>query len=230
MNKTGWIIFSTIVVLVLGGLVAWTRIANPPIDVSGLDNNSIMAASSQNGNIADHTAGSTENKLLLVEYGDFQCPACGTAHPHVDQLIKDYGDKFTFVFRNFPLTTIHPNAKAAAAAAEAAGLQGKYWEMHNMIYENQSDWSNLNTTQRTDIFSRYAGAIGINVDTFKTDLAARPVAQKINFDTALAKAVNVDATPTFFLDGQKIDAATVDDIAKGDLTKIKAQIDELSQK
>jgi len=230
MNKIGWIIFTTVVVVLLGGLIAWTRITNPPIDVSGINNNSVIAASTQNGNIADHTRGSEQNKLLLVEYGDYQCPSCGSVYANVNTLLKDYGDKFTLVFRNFPLTSIHSNAKAAAAVAEAAGLQGKFWEMHDKLYSNQSDWSSLGATQRTTIFTGYATSLGLNVDTFNADLAGKSVSQKISFDVALGKAANVSATPTFFLNGEKIDDKTSSALVQGDLTAIKAKIDALVQK
>lgn len=230
MNKTGWIIFTTVVVVLLGGLVAWTRITNPPIDVSGIENNSIVAASDQNGSVADHTEGSTDNKVLLVEYGDYQCPSCGTVYPNVNTLLKDYGDKFTLVFRNFPLTSIHPNAKAAAAVAEAAGLQGKYWEMHDKLYTNQNDWSSLNSTQRTNVFNGYASSLGLNLDTFKADIAGKVVTQKINFDLALGKAANVSATPTFYLNGEQVDSTTSSALVNGDLTAIKAKIDALVKK
>lgn len=230
MNKTGWIIFTVVVVALLGGLVAWTRVTNPPINVSGINNNSIIAASDQNGNVADHTEGSSANKLLLIEYGDYQCPSCGAAYPNVNTLLKEYGDKFTLVFRNFPLTTIHPNAKAAAAVAEAAGLQGKFWEMHDKLYTSQNDWSSLDTNQRTSIFEQYATSLGLNLDKFKSDLASKTVTSKINFDIAMGKAANVAATPTFYLNGEKIDDATSSAFVQGDLSGIKAKIDALVQK
>lgn len=230
MNKTGWIIFSVIVVLILGGLVAWTRISNPPIDLSGVQNNSIIAASSQNGNIGDHSKGSTANKILLVEYGDYQCPGCEGAYPNVNSIMKDYSDNVTFVFRNFPLTSIHPNARAAASVAEAAGLQGKFWEMHDILYEKQSDWVSLDSSKRTPVFESYARDLGLNLDTFKNDLSARPVTQKINFDLALGKSVDVSATPTFFLNGEKLNDDISNGIIKGDLTGIKAKLDELIKK
>ncbi len=229
MNKTGWIIFSTVVVLLLGGLIAWTRITNPPINVSNIENNSIVAGTDQNGNIGDHTKGSEENKIILVEYGDFQCPSCGSAHPNVNTLIEDYGDKFTFVFRNFPLTSIHPNAKAAAAVAEAAGLQGKFWEMYDMLYDNQDDWSSVDANKRSEIFSQYAQTLKLDMDKYNTDVASKPVTQKINFDMTLGKKESVAATPTFFLDGQKLDDATANGITQGNLTAIKAKIDELAK-
>jgi protein-disulfide isomerase len=227
MNRVGWIIFSVIVVLVLGGLIAWARIANPPVDLSGFNNNSIIAAAEQNGNIADHTKGSATNEIILVEYGDYQCPSCGGAHPNLNTLMEEYGDDITFVFRNFPLTAIHPNALTAAAAAEAAGLQGKFWEMHDMLYENQSDWSNADTSRRTSIFSGYASSLGLDSERFSTDLAGRTVTQKVNFDMALGRSVGTSATPTFFLNGEKLSDEAANGIVQGDLAPIRAQLDAL---
>jgi len=230
MNKFGWIIFSVVVVLVLGGLVAWTRVANPPIDLSGVNNNSVIAASEQNGNIADHTEGSESNEILFIEYGDYQCPSCGGAYPNLNKLMEEYNEDITFIFRNFPLTTIHPNARAAAAVAEAAGLQGKFWEMHNKLYESQNDWNNLDASQRTTVFSGYAKELGLNMDKYNTDVAGKPVNQKISFDLALGKSVDTSATPTFFLNGEKLSDSVSGDIVNGDLTSIKAKLDELIKK
>ena len=230
MNKVGWIIFSVIVVVVLGGLVAWARIANPPIDVSNVESNSIVAASVHNGNIADHTTGSETNKILLVEYGDYQCPSCAGAHPNIKTILDEYGDDITFVFRNFPLTSMHPNARAAAAAAEAAGLQDKFWEMHDMLYEKQNDWSSLDASERTIIFNSYATSLGLDLDKFETDFAGEDVNKKISFDLALGKKVGTTATPTFFLNGDKIDEQTSSGIVQGDLTEIRKKLDALVDK
>ena len=230
MNKVGWIIFSVIVVVVLGGLVAWARIANPPIDVSNVESNSIVAASVHNGNIADHTTGSETNKILLVEYGDYQCPSCAGAHPNIKTILDEYGDDITFVFRNFPLTSMHPNARAAAAAAEAAGLQDKFWEMHDMLYEKQNDWSSLDASERTIIFNSYATSLGLELDKFETDFAGEDVNKKISFDLALGKKVGTTATPTFFLNGDKIDEQTSSGIVQGNLTEIRKKLDALVDK
>lgn len=230
MNKVGWIIFSAVVVLILGGLIAWARITNPPIDLSGFDNNSVIVAAEQNGNIGDHFKGSDAKKVILVEYGDFQCPSCGGAHPNVNELMETYKDDVTFVFRNFPLTSIHPNARAASAVAEAAGLQGKYWEMHDMLYEGQGDWSNLDATKRTDLFNQYASTLELDLNKFKEDLTSKSVSQKINFDMALGKSVGTSATPTFFLNGEKLDDTTSSGIVQGNLDAIKAKLDALIAK
>lgn len=227
MNKIGWIIFSAVVVLILGGLIVWTRMANPPIDLAGVENNSVIAASEQNGNIGDHVKGKTDSNIRLVEFGDFQCPSCGGAAPNVKTLMEEYGDRVGLIFRNFPLTTIHPNARAASATAEAAGLQGKYWEMHDLLYERQGDWSNQDATKRTETFNQYAEEVGLDIEKFKTDVASANVGKKISFDQALGKREGVSATPTFYLNGEKLDEETSSGIVQGDLTKIKAKLDEL---
>lgn len=233
MNKTGWIIFSVVVAAVLAGLVVWTRIANPPVDVSGIDNGSLVAASANNGNIADHVIGKKDSKVLLIEYGDFQCPSCGEAYPSTKKIIEEYGDRIGFVFRNFPLTSIHPNARVAAATAEAAGLQGKYWEMHDMLYERQNDWNSLSGDKRGDIFNGYAQSLGLDINKFKSDLQGNnttgdtSINKKIAFDQALGKQFGVNATPTFFINGKQMDDTTRGAFVKGqDLSSVRAALDD----
>src|SRR5699024_4048070 len=98
---------------------------------------SIIAASDKNGHIADHVRGNPDAKVVLVEYGDYQCPGCAGIAPALNTIADRYSEDLAFVFRNFPLSSIHPNAKVAAATAEAAGLQGKFWEMHDKLYQEQ---------------------------------------------------------------------------------------------
>lgn len=227
MTKTGWIIFVTAVVLVLGSLIAWTRIANPPLDVSAVNTSTILVGSDASGTIGDHVMGNKDSKVVLIEYGDFQCPGCAGASPNMKLLMDEYGDKIAFVFRNFPLTTIHPNAKAAAAAAEAAGLQGKYWEMNLNLFQAQAEWKNADPTSRTEIFNKYAEALQLNSDTFKQDLASEKVAKKISFDQALGKKDEVSSTPTFILNGKKISDEAAQGISNSDLTALKKEIDAL---
>ena len=227
MNRTGWIIFCVVVVGLLGGLIIWTRSTNPSVDVSKVNNGSILAASAESGNIADHVTGKTDSKVLLIEYGDYQCPSCGSAYPNVKTLMGQYGDRIGLVFRNFPLTSIHPNARAGAAAAEAAGLQGKYWEMHDQLYSNQDSWTSLDTNQRTDAFVSFASQLGLDTKKFTTDLSDANVNKKISFDIALGKQNGVAATPTFFLNGKTLDKTAADGIVQGNLDPIKAELDKL---
>lgn len=230
MSKTSWIIFAAIVVLLFGGLVVYSRSTNPSVDVSNVDTNSIIAASDQNGNIADHTFGKADSKVVLVEYGDFQCISCYNAHPNIKEITEDYEDRVVFVFRNFPLTSIHPNARAAAAAVEAAGLSGKYWEMHNAIFESKNDWENLNGDQRTDFFVNKAKGLDIDEAKFKEDLAGTAVNQKISFDQALGKKLNVTGTPTFYLQGEKISDELSNNIVSGDGSLLREALDAALRK
>ena len=227
MNKVGWIIFSLVVVVLLGGLIIWTRITNPPIDVSSINAAAVQPASVQSGDIADHTLGNVDSKVVLIEYGDYQCPSCQNAAPNVKKLMDEYADSVVFVFRNFPLSSIHPNARAAAAAAEAAGLQGKFWEMHDLIYENHEAWEAQDATERTNTFKLYAESLGLDIPRFEADLSGERVTDKIAFDQALGKSQSVDATPTFILNGEKLDSDASSGIVQGDLTAIKAQIDSI---
>ncbi len=227
MTKTGWIIFTTVVILGLGALIAWARIANPPLDVSGINTAVVIGASEKNGNIADHVKGKVDSKVVLVEYGDYQCPGCGSAFAGTETLLQEYGDKIAFVFRNFPITSIHPNAKAAAAVAEAAGLQGKFWQMNSHLYRTQNEWSNADTKTRTEIFSGYASSLGLDMNKFNEDLTSAAISQKIKFDQAVGTMQEVDATPTFLLNGKKVSDKSAQSFSSGDLTAIKKEIDEL---
>jgi len=169
--------------------------------------------------IADHVLGPKTQKVTLIEYGDYQCPGCG----HMYQTVKDITDKYqnqvTFIFRNFPLTSLHPNALAAATAAEAAGLQGKYYEMHDLLYTNQDAWASATVSDRTTIFNDYASQLGLNLTKFKADLTSKDITDKINRDITTGKNnFTVDATPTFILDGKKVDSnIAVDTTALPDL-------------
>lgn len=203
MSKKAWIIFVAICVVVLGALVMTSN--TKKINVSSVDGNSIIKASSDNGNIADHVFGKADSKVVLVEYGDYQCPGCGSAYPIVKTLSEKYKDQMAFVFRNFPLTSIHPNAKAAATAAEAAGLQGKFWEMHNQLYESQNSWKSLNSSTRGDYFKTLATKSGVDADKYDAAFSSERVNSKIAFDMALGKKANVSGTPTFYLNGKVVD-------------------------
>ena len=227
MSKVAWIIFGSVIVLVLGGLIAYSRLSNPSANVSSIDVNNIIVASDQNGQIADHTFGKTDGKVVLIEYGDFQCPSCGGAHPQIKTITEEYKDKILFIFRNFPLRAQHPNALAAAAAVEAAGLQGKYWEMHNLVFESQQEWSPLAANERTSKFTEYAESIGLDKERFLTDIASTPVSTKISFDQAIGKKINVNSTPTFYLNGKQLSVETSSSVVQGSTEQLKKEIDTL---
>jgi protein-disulfide isomerase len=157
----------------------------------------------------DWSTGNKNAKNVMVEYGDLQCPACGAAHPYVKDMLKKYGNDMKFVFRHFPLTQ-HRNAINAAMAAEAAGVQNKFWEMHDMLYEHQNEWSELNNPQ--DTFVAYAKSLKLDVNKFKSDLTNATLRSKINSQLNSGNVAGVDATPTFFLNGVKLDTGAIRDI------------------
>lgn len=197
-----------VVVVLFGGLVVFSK--KDQVNVNGIDINKIQAATAESGNIGDHVYGNAKSKVLFVEYGDFQCPYCGQAYPNIKSLTTKYKQQIAFVFRNFPIITAHPNAKAAAAAAEAASLQGKYWEMHDKLYETQNEWSNASAKDRTTIFISYAKGLGLDSAKFTADMSSEVVTQKINFDTSVAKKANVEGTPTFVVNGRTVTEYALD--------------------
>jgi len=158
---------------------------------------------SSGATISNNVIGANKKGVTLVEYGDFQCPACAGYHPLVKQIIEKYKDDIQFQFLNFPLQQIHQNARAAARTAEAAGKQGKYWEMHDILYEQQDSWKD--STSVNTIFDGYATQLGLNLQQLKTDFGSNAVNETINADLAEGQRLGVDSTPTFFLQGKKIE-------------------------
>ena len=206
MTRTKWIIFAIICLTVLGGMLFFTRQNNENITGDPF-------TIEKTGVNADHVFGSTTEEVVLIEYGDFQCPGCGGMYDKVKELKERYKDDLTFVFRNFPLTNIHPNALAAATVAEAAAKQGKFWEMHNALFESQEAWSNVSIERRNELFGQYAQQVGLNLDQYNKDIKGEDVTKKINHDRATGKKVGVDSTPSFYLAGKKLDQATWKDPA-----------------
>jgi protein-disulfide isomerase len=147
---------------------------------------------------SDHAEGNLKAKLEIVEYGDYQCPYCGAAYPVLKELMKEYGSAIKFVFRNFPLSEIHPEARIAALAAEAAALQEKFWEMHDAIYEHQSQLDE-------SFLLGLARKILPDADRFKTDIQKESLANKVDGDFESGMRSGVNGTPTFFVNGKKFD-------------------------
>lgn len=145
----------------------------------------------------DHQLGNINASITLVEFGDFECPHCGRAHPFIKRLLREKGKELHFVFRNFPLSEIHHNAYAAAAAAEAAGKQGKYWEAHDLIFENQDKLS-------PKFLLSLAERLGLDATQFAKDLKSEEIQSKIEMDFESGIRSGVNGTPTFFLNGSPI--------------------------
>jgi len=144
----------------------------------------------------DNIDGNPHAPIELVEYGDYQCPHCGRAYPILKNIQKRMGDKLKFVFRNFPLTEIHPDAFNAALAAEAAGLQKKYWEMHDIIFEHQRHLA-------TENILAYAKRIGLNMAEFSKDIQLPALSEKVENDIESGIRSGVNGTPSFFVNGVK---------------------------
>ena len=167
---------------------------------SGSANNS---NSDNKSSLSNNVKGENSKGVVLVEYGDFQCPACAGYHPIIKQVVEKYNKEIKFQFRNFPLQQIHQNARAAARAAEAAGKQGKYWEMHDTLYEQQQTWEQ--STAVNAIFEGYATQLGLDIAKYKSDFGSSAVNETINADFAEGTRLGVNSTPTFFLQDKKLE-------------------------
>lgn len=167
------------------------------------------------GEPTKHTYSEGSTGVNVTEYGDFECPACYRYFPIFKQLKEKYKDQVTFQFRHFPIVSAHPNAMAAHRAAEAAGKQGKFWEMHDLLYSNAYqltangqtvpiNW--VATTSPGSIFESYARDIGLDIDKFKQDLSDPSTQSSIQADIKSGQNSGVTGTPTFFINGQKIES------------------------
>ena len=226
-----------IIILILGafgGFVAWSTInaqKNTAPDYSTYDTSKLIAGNDDengNGGIADHVRGKEDSEVVVIEYADFQCPGCAGMMSHVDNLYKKYGDRVAFAFRNFPLT-MHANARAASAAAEAAGLQGYYWEMYETLFTNQNSWGEKTGEARTSAFVELFAGIAKDgdVEKFRNDLSNENIKKKIDFDYNLGKEIDkVSATPSIYVNGELVELVsgmTFDDVedAAGQLIEEK---------
>jgi len=164
--------------------------SNPPV-VTGVP-----------GSEPPHTLGPDAAPAKLEEFGDFECPPCGILHPILVEMHKEFGDRLQITFREFPLAPAHQHAIAAASAAEAAGLQGKFWEMHDLLYENQKTWHEAFDVR--PIFEGYAKQIGLDMNRYQNDLNGDQVANRILQDGKRGHSMGVKGTPTVFLNGREV--------------------------
>lgn len=149
---------------------------------------------------ADHVRGENASApVTLIEYSDFQCPACAAFDPLLQDISTSYGDQVRLVYRHFPLYSIHANADEAAFAAEAASLQGKFWEMHDLLFDRQEDWENL--AAPSEMFAAYADLLGLDVEKFKADMASDAVRDRVKVDVSSGNSAGISATPTLYLNG-----------------------------
>ncbi len=188
MSKQFWAI---IIIIALGfiGLVSFSG------SKSTTKTNTVTAQPSS------HTLGTSAKGVKLVEFADYECPYCQAVAPIIKQVQAEFKDRVVFQFSNFPLTNVHVNAFSAARASEAASLQGKFWEMHDVLYD-ANNWKAWTTaTNPTVQYETYATQLGLNLAQFKTDFASSKVNDAINADKSEATKLNVQGTPTYFLNG-----------------------------
>lgn len=207
MNKVIGAIFGVLVAGVLGYFTYTLIDGNSKItDFNKYDYYSVIPATEDNGNIADHVKGSADAPVLVFEYADFQCPGCASLNPKVNKMIEALDGKVAVVYRNF-LLSYHQNGTAAASAAEAAGLQGYWKEYADALFTYQSEWEYASPEDRTNYFKEYfievANGAG-DIDKFLEDLGSKEVSKKISFDMGIGKRVDIGGTPAFYVDGQLI--------------------------
>ncbi len=193
-----WSIFVVVLALIVWGLIA---AMNKAPQLGKLLEPAPVTA-------ADHVRGPATAPVTLIEYGDFQCPACAVYFPIVERIYNEASTSVRLVFRHFPLSQ-HANAIPAAKASEAASLQGKFWEMFAKLYENQSEWSEV--ADASPIFAKYAADIGLDVAKFTSDSALATLAASIQADEDEGIHIGINHTPTFFLNGKEITPNTYAD-------------------
>lgn len=168
--------------------------------------------------------GSPDAVVVVEEFADFQCPTCGVIHPKMKEVISQYGSKIKFVFRHYPLTQIHPNAYEASLAAEAAGAQGKFWQMQDMIFKGQPTWSNQPKARAT--FKEYAEKIGLDVAKFESDTLGAIAKTRVDADIQRGRALNVQSTPTVLINGRpvpfnQLEVASLKSLIDAEFVRIK---------
>jgi formate-nitrite transporter family protein len=195
MKKHIWKIVFIVVVVLMGG--------------SFLYANHISSQANEGVVITDHIKGNEQSKVTLTEYSDFQCPACGQFYPIVKELLSQYGDQIRFEYKHFPLLSIHPYAMPAAKAAEAAGQQGKFFEMHDKLFENQNTWAKSPTPQV--YFLQYAQELGLDMPRFKKQLASSVIEDHIKDQFNEAQELGLTGTPSFYLNGERLEFQTFEE-------------------
>jgi protein-disulfide isomerase len=197
--KNPWVIIGIIAVVLFGGAVWFS--------------NSAAEQSNEGIEILSHVKGNENATVTLVEYSDLQCPACAAFEPVIQGMLEQYGDRLRFEYKHFPLPQrIHPFAFQAAMAAEAAGQQGKFFEFHDLVYSNQEKWSAAAVP--TSFFIQYANDLGLDLDLFKSHMKSSKLRERIQADYAEGEALGITGTPTFFLNGQKMEIESYLDFAQ----------------
>ena len=180
---------------------------NNAVEYSAYTETATVEATDDNGQIGDHVKGSAEAPVVIHEYANFQCSHCAVMNPIVEQMVTDSNGQIAVVFRNLTWSSFQ-NSKAAAAAAEAAGLQGYWAQYADKLFDTQAEWSYASGSERTELFENYFNEVTNgqgDLEKFRNDVASDAVAKKIEFDSGMAKEDGAEGTPAFFYEGQLID-------------------------
>ncbi len=190
-------VFGTVLVIIVVAVMFSKSAAAPVSEGEAVDQTQLVAG-------ANKVKGPENATVTIVEFSDFQCPSCKTAAPFVDQVMKQYPDSVKFVYRHFPLDTIHANARLAAQASEAALAQGKFWEYHDKLFAAQTEWQDIaDKDELIAKFGEYAEELKIDKPVFLERIKAQSDAQIVQSDTELGNSFSVQATPTFFVNGKR---------------------------
>lgn len=194
MEKNRIIMWAAIILGIFGFLWLLTTLATGS---SGEESRSLNDDITLN---EEHVKGNPEGSIIIVEYSDFQCPACASAYPMAAQAVEEFDD-VALVYRHFPLRSIHPEAQLAAQAAEAAAMQGQFWEMHDALFNTQSQWSGVEGAG--EYFVRLAGSLGLDEEQFRTDMNSDAARDAVGAEAASASALRLRGTPSFFINGEQ---------------------------
>lgn len=194
-----FIIIGAVALTTMGGgaMLYWAKRSHPLVIAA----DKMPGVSAEDASM--HIRGQRDAPVTLEEFGDFQCPPCGLIAGFIDQLVGDYQPRLRIVFRSFPLPS-HKHARDAALTAEAAGLQGRFWEMHDLLYREQVVWSKAGDT--AELFNSYAGMIKLDLERFKKDMAGEKAKARVAADVERAQSLGVKTTPTFFINNRELAA------------------------
>lgn len=192
--KNPWVIVGLITVILFGGAIWYSS--------------SATEKNNEGVEVVDHIKGNSEATVTLVEFSDFQCPACASFQPVMEEIMKSYGDKIRFEYKHFPLP-IHPYAQQAALAAEAAGQQGKFYEYHDLLFKNQQTWAT--SVAPGSLFLGYAEELGLDMEQFRRHQKSSILRDKVRADMNEARELGLTGTPTFFLNGERMEINTFED-------------------
>jgi len=207
----GWVVILSLIAVGVFAIISRDSSINEEVDIGDIK-------------ASDHVKGNEEASVVLIEYSDFQCSACSVFAPLLQAVIEEAGDSFVFVYRHYPLERLHSNAKAAARASEAAAKQGRFWEMHDMLFANQSAWAKEDDPKR--VFIGLAGELYLDTKLFEEDYESEEVARIVDESLNEASDAGFDATPTFVINGEKIGSFNVPHDVGGFIELINDRIKE----